>query len=129
MKFLLNAISMTRKRPPHFDIESMYLARDSLNSFAERVGLFGGQKFESISVIIGYGLVDTTRDPEIGRVLKKYKELPVTIELDIREVCKLDRESLALRFEVAILESLVRVAEKYKVGTEEIKDRLAELEG
>ena len=93
------------------------------------MGLFDGQRFETISVVILYGLKNTTRDPEIGRVLKKYKELPLTFELDVREIFELDRESLAHRFEVATLESLVPVAERYKVGTEEIKDRLAELEG
>ncbi|MBN9565609.1 MAG: immunity protein 39 [Alphaproteobacteria bacterium] len=85
--------------------------------------------FVWVGLIFRYGLVNETV-PHYQRINKKYGDLPLAIELDMRVLMEADEhdpELLKEYFEIAALDSLIHAGRKYKLNTTGLEARRAEL--
>ncbi len=108
----------------------MGAVRDELDSVLAEAGWFPSAPFKYVSLIIRYGL-KTELNPEFQRIIKKYGELPIAVELKMEDMRAVhcDRNKLEELFKYATVEALLAVAERYalpKPLIEEYKSRHAE---
>ena len=82
--------------------------------------------FEWITLSLRFGLKDDEQ-PLYFRISKKYRDLPMSIELDVRDLRFADEEQVKRAFLVATLKSLVHAGKKYELNTERISTVLASL--
>lgn len=88
--------------------------------------------FTWINFIYRYGDVNKFEKPEIGRISKKYGDLPVTVEIvsDWIEYASFNDEAMLEQiFESTALMALIHVGKKYKLPTEGLEVRLKEIGG
>jgi hypothetical protein len=90
--------------------------RDELEKVIIESGWFPSAPFTFISLIIRYGIKNQLQ-PEFQRISRKYKDLPISIELSMEDVLALHRNTDKLKalFGQAVLEALIAVAEKYRL--------------
>jgi hypothetical protein len=106
--------------------------RDSLCTLLEDAQFLEQAPFKWINFIYLEGTENTFQKPRIGRISKKYFDLPLTVEIAAQwlEYASFnDEEMLEQIFEASALEALVVVGKKYKLPTEALEKRLQEIGG
>lgn len=86
--------------------------------------LFPQDKFDWIHLRFGYG-IKTDLKPHYRRIDKKYKDLPISIELDteiMRWADTYDLELMKEIFMIAICEGVLDVLRKYKLPTQPVEN-------
>jgi hypothetical protein len=83
--------------------------------------------FEYVSLIIRYGVKNDTK-PKYQGIAKKYGELRVAIELDMDKLKSADKdETIKTVFEVATLDALIHVGEKYQLPVKKLVEKRQEV--
>ena len=116
-KLVLGGVSLTKTRLNRQGGPVMDEVRDELEQVIVSTGYLENAPFEWIGLIFYYGLKNDDV-PGCQRINMKYGDLPVTIELDVRELRHADREDLKRIYTLATLKTLIHVGEKYSLPTE-----------
>ena len=117
-RLLIGGVALTMGRLKN-DGLAMVEVCDELGPILESMGYVEKAPFKYVSLIIRYGLVNNTR-PEYQRIIKKYGELPIAIELDmgmLKNANKIGKERLKTVFTIAAVEALIDVGRKYGLPT------------
>lgn len=109
-KLNLGAVSLVRGRVKD-DISTASKVRDEIEAMLDPE-FFRGAPFDSIGVIIRYGS-RTDLSPEYQRI--EQGELPVAVELTMETLRKAKGDELARIFRWALVETLLAIAEKYRL--------------
>ncbi len=109
-------------RPPKMDMEAMGIVRDEIESILIDSNFYDNAPFSWITLSLRYGLKDDDQ-PKIGRVNKKYGDLPLSIEIDVNRMRDSDLNGLCFIFREATLKSLIYVADKYRCPSVNLKIR------
>lgn len=97
------------------------LVRNELEALIIECDLLARAPFQWIGLIIRLGLKDRW-SPEYKKINKKHGDLPVSIEVDMRELGNANVEVLCARFRAATLEALIQIASKYMLPDEALLD-------
>jgi len=119
--FGLGAVSLTRTRPPREALKILNEILPFIDQTLSESSYFGNAPFSRIGLIIRYGLKNDTL-PEFQRISKKYDELPLAIEIDIRECASLSYEELKQHFLEVCLRALRGVGTKYNVNADALNE-------
>ncbi len=95
----------------------------------ESSGYLDDAPFEWVTLALRYGLKNEEK-PHYQRINKKYGDLPLGIEVDIREVLKADEagpEELKRLFMIASLKALIDAGKKYNLPVREMEELLEKL--
>jgi hypothetical protein len=122
----LGAVSLVKGRVRN-DIQTMTVVRDQIESALGESGWFPLAPFNSVSLIIRYG-TKTDLTPIFQGINKRYEELQVAVELDMKELRMAHREPGKLESIVrkAISASLYGVAHKYDLSTHFLEQYLSQ---
>lgn len=121
-KLGLLGTSLTMARPPKMSMEAMGIVRDEIESILIDSNFYDNTPFSWITLSLRYGLKDDDQ-PKIGRVSKKYGDLPLSIEIDVNRMRDSDLNGLCFIFREATLKSLIYVADKYRCPSVNLKIR------
>jgi hypothetical protein len=100
--------------------------------FLNSSGYFDGAPFLWVSMIIRYGLKNE-KETHYDRITKSDKEcgmMPLYKELDMRVLMTADENDVGMLkdfFEIAALDSMIDAGKKYKLKTQSLEDRRAQL--
>jgi hypothetical protein len=111
------------------DLRCMRQIKDALEALMINSGYLDGAPFKWVGLIFRYGLKNE-KVPHYQRINKKWGDLPLAIELDMRVLMTADEEDPELLkeyFEIAALDSLIHAGKKYKLNTIELETRRAQL--
>jgi hypothetical protein len=103
--------------------------RNLLESLMIDSGYLENAPFLWVGVVFGYGL-KTEIKPHYQRINKKYGDLPVNMELDMRVLLTTDAMSEDLLYEfllIAALDVLIHAGKKYKLKTAALEEIRSEL--
>lgn len=67
-------------------------------------------------------------DPEYGRISKKYGDLPLSMEIDVRDLVDADDETVYNIYARAALTALIHAGRRYNLPVVALEERLAEIE-
>jgi hypothetical protein len=81
--------------------------------------------FNTVEIIIEYGDNENFLS-HVGRIVKK-EILPVTAELKMEELIKMNKEQLYQKFKYTLLNTLLAVGKKYKLPTDSITSQLEQM--
>lgn len=126
-KIGLSGVSLTKARPPRYDIEVMSEMQDELESLMLSDNYLNDAPFEWVTVALRYGLKNEDK-PHYQKISKKYGDLPLSIEIDTHELIKADRDELKRIFMVATLKALVHAGQKYKLPTASLEMKRNQLD-
>jgi len=84
---------------------------DELEPYFISENLLNEAPFQVINLILRYGL--EVKEPELGKINKRYSELEVAVELSMEDVKKLNYDELRRLFREVTLDALVAVSKKY----------------
>lgn len=124
-KFAIIAIDLVKIRLPKSDMKALGQVRDELEAVLIGTDFFRSTPFLWITLSIRLGLKDD-ETPCIGRVSKKYGDLPLTIEIDAHELLNPTFEQMCNVFRRASLRSLIHVGKKFSCPTENLEEMTAE---
>lgn len=83
--------------------------------------------FKYVSLIIRYGIKNETK-PKYQGIAKKYDELMIAIELDMTLLKSADKNgTLKSVFQIATLDALIDVANKYQLPAKTLIEKRAEI--
>lgn len=122
---LIGAVDLVRARVRD-DGKAIVSLSEELGELMKAEGLLDGAPFETVHLIIRYG-TRTAERPEIGRIIKKYSELTVAIEVAMEEVHRAPYDQLFPALRRATLKALIGVAEKYRLPADRWRELLAEI--
>ena len=128
-KFVFGGVSLTRARTPRHSFEVAPIVQNEIEALMESSGYLGDAPFEWVTLALRYGLKNEEK-PHYQRVSKKYGDLPLGIEVDIREVLKADEagpEELKRLFMIASLRALIDAGKKYNLPIREMEELLEKL--
>ena len=117
---------MSRVRKSHIVMKEL---REIYKPLLSQLSYSNHAPFQWVGLVFRYGLVNNLV-PEYKRVNKKYGDLPIAVELDAHALMYADQNDLEMLrkiFEIATLEALIHVGEKYDLPTEVLKKRRAAL--
>jgi hypothetical protein len=106
------------------------LQKEEYFDFLNSSGYFDGAPFLWISMIIRYGLKNDPKTIYRGRINKKYWDLPLSKELDMRVLLTADENDVGMLkdfFEIAALDSMIDAGKKYKLNIKALEERRAKL--
>ena len=126
-KLGLIGVALTLQREPKNNHLVMNLVRDEIESILINSNFFDDTPFSWITIALRYGLQDE-KEPEFGRINKKYGDLPISIEIDVSERASMSELELHNFYSGAVLRSLILVASRYNLPTEPLNSRLREIE-
>jgi hypothetical protein len=131
--FQCGSVSIVQLRK-NADINFHQLTRSNIKmiSLIEENNLLEKAPFTWFNFIYRYGEHNKFEKPEIGRISKKYGDLPVTVEIasDWIEYASFNDEAMLEQiFESTALMALIHVGKKYKLPIEGLEARLKEIGG
>ncbi|GHS93166.1 hypothetical protein AGMMS49949_06150 [Alphaproteobacteria bacterium] len=98
--------------------------------FLNASGYFDNAPFLWVSLMIRYGLKNDKLTTYAGRMSKKYGDIPLAKELDMRVLLTADENDVGMLkdfFEIAALDSMMDAGKKYKLNTKALEERRARL--
>jgi len=123
-KLVLSAVSLVEARV-RSDFLVMPQIRDELERVIIDAGWFPRAPFKWIGLIVRYGLEMET-EPHFKRIDKKDGELPLAIEVDTHRIVELDKQTEKLKafFKSVVVRSLLSVAQRYQLPSQELVKEL-----
>lgn len=113
-------------RPPHMDLAVLTRLQSNIGPLLDKIKFFEGMEFNWITIQIEYGLVNDS-EPRMERIDKRYLDLPMTMQIDIRTILKMNEDQLYQYF-LGVLEiCLVHVAMKYGIDDSDLRSGLWKL--
>lgn len=107
-------------------IRLMQEVRDEVERWIIESGYLDGAPFEWITLSLRFGLKDA-EEPSYERVNEKYGDLPMSIELDARNLQSADEEQAKLAFLAATLKALIHAAQKFGLNIDQMSRKLSAL--
>ena len=126
-KIGLTGVSLTKARPPRYDLEVMAEIQDELESLMIADGYLDNAPFEWVTIALRYGLKNEDV-PHYQRISKKYGDIPLAIEIDTHELIETDRDGLKRLFMIATLKALIHAGKKYKLPIVTLEKRRNQLD-
>jgi trehalose-6-phosphate synthase len=117
---------MTNQRAGKNEMPMMVKASHDLEQVLISSGLLDDAPFWWIGLMYRKGLKNEPA-PEIRGINKKYGELPVAFEIDVRLLYRQDDETIYRVYCASALWALIHVGRKYELPTAVLESRLAEL--
>lgn len=105
------------------------IKEDNLQFFNSS-GYFDNAPFLWIGMTIRYGLKNDRTTDFDGRISKKYGDISLAKELDMRVLTTADEHDVSMLkdfFEIAALDAMIDAGKKYKLNTEALEERRAQL--
>ncbi len=90
-------------------------------------GYLEGAPFDFVSLMIRYGLKYDT-EPEIQKISKRYCDLPLAIEVDVRDMLGANHDQLYRMFRKATLIALIAGGQEYSLKIDRLVELLREIE-
>lgn len=129
----VSCVTQVQRRNKHaLEVASRLKTRNFIENLLKESDFFKDAPFEWINFIFLEGTENTFKKPRIGRVSKKYHDLPVTAELasEWLEYAEFNDEAMLDNInEASLLESLIYVGRKYNLPIEALEKRLEEIGG
>ena len=104
--------------------------RDEVERLMLDSAFLQGAPFRWIGLIFRYG-TETRLVPEYGKIDKKDGELPITIELEMEKLRRIDRpklhDELKRTFMLATLDALIHVGKRYSLPTEVLQAKRSDV--
>jgi len=125
-KLVIGGVSLVKVRIKK-TIPIMGMVRDEIEQILKDSDFFSKAPFTWVSFILRYGLKNQA-EPVYGRINKKYKDLPVSIEIDAHVILDNDLEAIKAVFRSAVARSLIHVGQKYNLPTNELQSYLDKVE-
>lgn len=116
-KLGLNGVALTKQRNNPNDIKALTAIRDEIEKIIIDSDYLGEADFSWVTVAVRYGLKNDNK-PNYQVVSKKYGDLPLSIEVDARELIDISFEELKLVFKKAVLTALVHAGRKFEQPVE-----------
>jgi hypothetical protein len=126
-KLVVGGVSLVKERLKRTE-PIMDAVRNEIEQVLQDSNFFSKAPFNWISMIIRYGLKNQT-EPSYQPVNKKYKDLPIALEIDVHSLIDADPETMKEIFRRAIAKSLIHVGQKYNLPFTALKNYLGEAEG
>lgn len=123
-KIVFSGVDLVGARMEH-DLECYEKLQDEFQSVMISSGYLEGAPFLWIGIIYRYGLKNALV-PDYQRINKKYGDLSLALELDMRVLLTADEEDPSLLkefFEIATLDCLIHAGKKYKLKTDVLEER------
>lgn len=105
------------------------IKEDNLQFFNSS-GYFDNAPFLWINFIVRYGLKNDRTTDFDGRISKKYGDISLAKELDMRVLTTADEHDVSMLkdfFEIAALDAMIDAGKKYKLNTKALEERRAQL--
>lgn len=128
-KLGLVGVSLTRARTPRQGFDVAPKVEEELGALMESSGYLDDAPFEWVTLALRFGLKNEDK-PHYQRISKKYGDLPLGIEVDIREFLEADEagpEELKRLFMIASLKALIHAGKKYNLPVREMEELLDKL--
>ena len=122
-KLALLGAAMTTTHLPRYTIEVGTKVRDEVESMMLDCGYLDGAPFEWVTISLRYGLKNDD-EPKFEPVNKEYGDLPLTIELDTRELATASRDEMKTAFEISTLKALVATGRRFGLKYSQLEERL-----
>lgn len=90
-------------------------------------GYLEGANFWWVTVHVRYGLKHD-QVPEIEAIDEEFGNLPLVLEVDVRDILEMSDEAFAVFFEVALLRAVAHAGRQYARPIEGLERRIDELE-
>jgi hypothetical protein len=124
-KLVIGGVALVKARLKN-DGSAMIAVGDEIEKILIDSQFFAQAPFQWISLIIRYGLQDKF-DPDYRQISKRYRDLPISIEVDTHSLIGGDIESIKAVFRRATAVALLHVAHKYNLPTKTLEDYLSSL--
>lgn len=127
-RYVSGAVALTGTRLPRSTMAMGQRSDNEIEALLISSGFLENAPFWWIGLMYHEGLKNDSA-PEIRRIKKKYGELPVAFEIDVRLLYRQDDETIYRVYCASALWALVDVGRKYDLPTAALETRLAELGG
>ena len=127
-KIVFSGIALTLGSMNH-DLKAYQEIRNDLQPIMISSGYLENAPFIWIGMVFRYGLKNEIV-PHYQRINKKYGDLPLAMELDMRILLTADETSPELLkefFEIATLDALIHAGRKYKLRIDALLERRSQL--
>lgn len=111
-KLGLNIVALTKFREPRFTMECMAKVREEIEDVMTTSDFLSGAPFSWITLSVSFGLKNDEQ-PTFGRISKKYGDLPLSIEINVRELVDAEPTEFANRLRLAVLTALLAAGRMY----------------
>lgn len=112
-------------RPPIGSFEALSVIEEELEAVMIASSYLEEAPFSWVTLAILYEEEDGGRT-EFTRINKTYGDLPLTVQLDVRAFCGLDREAVTDTLRSVVIKALIDAGKKFERPTEAL-ERLHEL--
>lgn len=120
-KLGLIGVSLTMARVPNADLDAFAAVEAELEPILEASGYLKDAPFSWVTLAIRYGLKNEDK-PHYSSINKKYGDLPLSIEVDVREMVGASMEQLRIVFRRATLRALIHAGAKFGRPIEALRD-------
>lgn len=125
-KLGLCGTAMTLERSNRYEFEVMPEIQDELEHIMIKADYLENAPFEWVTVSIRFGLKNEDV-PHFGRINEKYGDIPLSIEVDVRETKGLGHEMLKEKLMKAVLKALIATGKKYDLPIDLLEERYNQL--
>jgi hypothetical protein len=120
-KLVISGVALTMARIPHKRNAAAAIGvRDALEKELIESGYLANAPFRWVGLIVRYGLIDEVQ-PHYQRINKKYGDLPLAIEIDVRRLLDVSEDEMAAVYRKATLVALIHAGEKYRLPVERLR--------
>lgn len=123
-KLGLCGASLTTARLRKDIVELMSEVRDEIETIIINSHLLSEAPFEWFTVSIRFGMTNED-EPHYEPINKKYRDLPLAIEVDTRELQDVDRGELQRLVGIAALKAVIHASDRYRLPSSALKQLLA----
>lgn len=127
-RFVSGSVALTGTRLSRTIMAMGQRSDDEVEALLLNSKFFDNAPFWWVALMYRKGLKNDPA-PEIRRINKKYGELPVAFEIDVRLLYRQDDETIYRVYCASALWALIHVGRKYNLPTAALETRLAELGG
>ena len=118
-------VSLTKARLRH-SFQALDVGNE-LETLMIESGYLEGAPFSWVTIAIRYGLKNDETPQYVGRINKRYGDLPLAIEVDTHELLGASLEEMRKLFKVAVLKALIHAGRKYSRPITKLEAELAQL--
>lgn len=113
-KIVLGGVSLTKSRTNRHNSEAAKKIMDDFDTIIKNSDFLKTAPFEWISIIFYYGLKDDIK-PKYKPINNRYKDLPVSLELDSNKLNNTELDNLIDIYKKAVLNILIDIGNKYNL--------------
>lgn len=126
-RFTMSTVALTGQRRKKSWMPMLVRASHDIEQHLLQTGFLEDAPFWWVTMIIREGLKDDP-EPEIQRINKKYGDLPLRIEIDVRRIAAAPDEKVYATYLRAALIALIHAGKRYHRHVSELEDLLSRIE-